>query len=126
MQLKIEYPKIPAELDARRKLSDEDRADIKALRNGPDHLSYNQIAKKFGVSKRLIIFICDPESKKREYARRRERIARGEYLNYDPQKNPEYMRRYRARQRAINGDKFKEYEKSVRTRKRPMKAADNE
>lgn len=114
MQPKIECPRIPASLDARRKLSDEDREDIKALRKGPDHLSYNQIAKMFGVSKRLIIFICDPESKKQEYARRRERIARGEYLTYNPEMGAEYMRRYRARQKLINGDKFKQYEKQFR------------
>lgn len=114
------YPHIPKELDGRRKLSDEDREDIRKLYASGD-FSYNQIARDYGVSKRLIIFICNPESKKREYARRRERIARGEYQQYNPDKTPEYMRRHRAKQRKINGEAFTAYERRIREASRKRK-----
>lgn len=92
--------KIPRDKDHRVKLSLEDREDIKKLYASGDY-SYNTLAKKYNVSKRLILFICNPDSKKREYARRRERIARGEYQQYSSEMGAEYMRRHRAYKKSL-------------------------
>lgn len=116
--MSAQYPKMPPDKDGRRKLTDEDKIDIVAMRNSIDKPSYNTIAKKFGVSKRLIIFICNPESKRAEYQRRRERIARGEYRQYNAEKGAEYMRRYRQKLRDLGlMDQYNECERQRRRRK---------
>lgn len=91
---------IPPNKKRTRKLSDEDREDIKKMYASGD-FSYNTLAKKFNVSKRLIIFIVNPESKRREYERRRERIRLGLYQQYNPEKGAEYMRNHRRYKREL-------------------------
>ena len=57
--------KIPiagTQYDRRRKLTEDQKQYIKWLRE-EEQMSYNQLAKMFNVSKRLIIFICRPETK---------------------------------------------------------------
>ena len=48
------------QFDRRVKLKNDQKAEIRWIRE-EEQLSYSKIAKKFGVSKRLIIFICKPE-----------------------------------------------------------------
>lgn len=48
-------------LDRRVKLTTEDKELVKWLRE-EEEISYQQLANRFGVSKRLIIFICKPET----------------------------------------------------------------
>lgn len=47
--------------DRRIKLTDDQKTYVRWLREN-EQLSYNQLAQQFGVSKRLIIFICKPET----------------------------------------------------------------
>lgn len=49
-----------SEFDRRIKLTDDQKEYIRWLRE-EECLSYNALARKFGVSKRTIIFVCKPE-----------------------------------------------------------------
>jgi transposase-like protein len=49
--------------DRRRKLTDEQRAEIKRIRLESGE-SYRSIARRFGVSRSLVALICDPERAK--------------------------------------------------------------
>ena len=49
-------------LDRRVKLTAQDKELVKWLRE-EEQISYQKLADRFGVSKRLIIFICNPEAK---------------------------------------------------------------
>ena len=88
--------KIPianTEFDRRKKLTDDQREYIRWLRE-EEQLSYNALARRFGVSKRTIIFVCNPESyeKARDHSKRRHREGR-----YKPTKEEwaETMREHR-------------------------------
>lgn len=83
--------------DARRKLTDEDRIEVKKLRG--EGLSYAEIARAFGVSKRLIIFIINPEKLRDFQEKRKERKVWLEY--YKKERNTVYQRKYRARLRTL-------------------------
>lgn len=82
-------------LDRRRKLDDFQKAEIKVIR-AHDGTSYNQIAKMYGVSKRLIILICNPimgSIMKEQY---RERRKDGRYYNRKKHTSSvKSMRRYK-------------------------------
>jgi hypothetical protein len=58
---KAQTIKYSQEQDKRRKLTDEQRAEILRLHE-EKKATYRGLAKQFGVSRRLITFICDPES----------------------------------------------------------------
>lgn len=77
-------------LDRRCKLTKAQRQEIFENKEG---LSQRKLAKKYGVSRRLITFILDPEKKKRDLERRRERG--GSKIYYDKQKFREQMRGHR-------------------------------
>lgn len=74
LRIKIEG----TQYDRRRRLSEEQKAMIRRLRE-TEKLSYNQIAKQFGVSKRLIIFICCPDKEKIAREQFKERRKDGRY-----------------------------------------------
>ena len=79
-------------LDRRVKLTDEDKEKIrKEYANGG--ISINKLAKKYGVSKRLIQFILFPEREKRSRKLFAERQKDGRY--YDREKHNESMKRHR-------------------------------
>lgn len=59
-------------LDRRVKLTKDDKELIKWLRE-EEQISYQKLANRFGVSKRLIIFICKPESKVKDLENRAKR-----------------------------------------------------
>ena len=83
---------IPAGYDRRIKMTDEDIAEAKRLRKeDPEQWSYNKLARKYGVSKRLIIFRIKPETLEKVLERRRER---GGYRT-DTKKQTAYMRSHR-------------------------------
>lgn len=88
------YPKLTPEQDKRRKLSASEHDYIRkryADRGRP--ISHRQLAREYGVSKRLIQFILNPEKQaiaKRQY---RERQKTGIY--YSKEKQREYMRTHR-------------------------------
>ena len=64
--------------DRRKKLTDDQKAYIRWLRE-EEQLSYNQLARQFGVSKRLIIFICKPDIMERERERYKQYKKEGRY-----------------------------------------------
>jgi len=78
--------------DKRIKLSDEDRKEIVSLYKLPEW-SQRKLAKKFGVSRRLIQFILDPEKHQRNLERRKETGGSKQY--YDKDKWREEMKKHR-------------------------------
>lgn len=64
--------------DRRKKLTDDQKAYIRWLRE-EEQLSYNQLARQFGVSKRLIIFICKPEIMEKAKERFKQYKKEGRY-----------------------------------------------
>ena len=99
MPYKFERKKIrlPADADRRRKLTDDARDMIIQLRN--QGWSLSSLAKKFNVSRRMIQFITDPESKKENLRRRQERGGWRQY--YDKMTNTESMREHRRYKKRI-------------------------
>lgn len=83
---------IPRELKRNIKLSPEDREEIKRIRRD-EGVSYQKIANAFGVSKRLVIFICNPEIEKRAKERLKDAKRNGKY--YYREKNTAAVRETR-------------------------------
>lgn len=71
---------IPRELKRNVKISMEEREEIRLIRALHGY-SYNAIARAYGVSKRLVIFICNPDIEKRNAERRKELGKEGRYYN---------------------------------------------
>lgn len=67
-------------LDRRVKLTAQDKELVKWLRE-EEQISYQKLADRFGVSKRLIIFICKPETKIKDLENRAKRG--GSKIYYD-------------------------------------------
>lgn len=84
--------------DKRVKLSDEDRDNIRE-EYACGNISQNGLAKKYGVSKRLIQFVLNPD--KQEVARKQflERQKDGRYYSKD--KHREYMRQHREHKKEL-------------------------
>lgn len=79
MPYKSEKIKIAGtEYDRRMKLTQEDKAYIRFLRE-QEKMSQKELAAMFGVSRRLITFIIDPEKEKRNKQRVKELRAEGRY-----------------------------------------------
>ena len=76
--------------DRRRKLSDEQKDEIAALKGT---ISQRECAKRYGVSRRTIQFIWDPDKHKRNLQCRQERGGSKQYYNKEKQK--QYMKRHR-------------------------------
>jgi hypothetical protein len=83
---------IPRELKRNIKLSPEDREEIKRIRR-ENVVSYQKIANAFGVSKRLVIFICNPEIAEKAKERLKEAKRQGKY--YYKEKNTAAVRETR-------------------------------
>ena len=83
---------IPRELKRNIKLSLEDREEIKRIRR-EEGVSYQKIANAFGVSKRLVIFICNPEIEAKNKDRLKEAKRNGKY--YYREKNTAAVRETR-------------------------------
>ena len=64
MPYKTEKLKLPPELDRRRKLSDEQKDEIRH-KYSTGLYSLNRLAKEYGVSKKLVLLIVNPESKRK-------------------------------------------------------------
>lgn len=67
-------------LDKRVKLTEKQREEIREIRNS-EGTGYATIAKQFGVSKRLVQFICCPEKLEECKKRRAERGGSKVYYN---------------------------------------------
>ncbi len=70
------------ELDRRVKLTDADRVQIRILYESGD-FSYKKLALMFGVSKRLISFIINPEKQKANLEARAKRGGWKQYYDKD-------------------------------------------
>lgn len=79
--------------DRRRKINDEQRQEILELRN--KGLSYNKIARKYEVSKSLIIDICNPDIAEKRRIANRERQREGRYA-YTKEEWAAVIREHRA------------------------------
>ena len=78
MPFKSEKIKLPKELDRRRKLSDEQREEIKE-KYATGLYSQRALAREYNVSRRLISFIVDEEKAKRNAELLKKRKADGRY-----------------------------------------------
>lgn len=72
MPYKAEKMKLPPELDRRRKLSDEQKDEIKH-KYDTGFYSLNGLAKEYNVSKKTVLLIVNPESKRKNDERIKER-----------------------------------------------------
>ena len=70
--------------DRRRRLTDSDKIEVKKMYASGNY-SYNKIARFYGVSKRLIIFIVNPEKHIKNLEDRR--AKGGSKIYYDKDKN---------------------------------------
>lgn len=92
---------IGREFDRRIKMTPEDIAEaIKLRKENPDYWSYNKLAQKYGVSKRLIIFRIKPETLERVLERR---LERGGYRTETAVQSA-YMRKHRQYKRQLKNE----------------------
>lgn len=82
---------IPRELKRNVKLSEEDKLEILDVRRYGT--SYQKIAYLFGVSKKRIMQICNPEIEERDKKRFKEQQKEGRF--YDKEKRRNYMKKHR-------------------------------
>jgi len=83
--------------DKRIKLTDEQREEIKELYGS---ISQRKLASHYGVSRRLIQFIGDPDKHKKNLIRRDERGGSRQY--YDVNKHRESMQRHRLHKKILH------------------------
>jgi len=88
-------------LDRRVKLSDAQKKEI--YKNELD-LSQRKLANKYGVSRRTIQFILDPEKLKENLKRREERG--GTMVYYDKEKQRNYMKNHRDYKKELHNRKL--------------------
>lgn len=87
----VDNMRVGAVYDKRRRLSDDDREDIRRDAAAGDSL--RMIARRYGVSRRLVQFILYPE---RLEENRQRLAARGGWRQYySKEKHREYMREHR-------------------------------
>ena len=81
---------IPKDKDRRRKLSDEGKEEIRYRYLEIGGVSQRELAREYGVSKRLIQFCIYPEKLKENWERRQERGGSKQY--YDKEKHTAAVR----------------------------------
>ncbi len=92
MPMKIDGLHIPKKYDRRIKLTDSDKKEIvEAYATGGT--SYNKLAKEFGVSKRTIYWVVNPDKQRENYELRKAKGGSKQY--YDKDKWAESMRNHR-------------------------------
>lgn len=97
-KIKIEGTK----LDRRRKLTEDQKAYIRWLRE-EEGLSQRKLAAIFGVSRRLITFILDPEKEKRSKERGKQLRKEGRY-KYTKEQWAEVMKEHRHYKEQLHKD----------------------
>lgn len=92
MPYKAEKKRLPPELDRRRKLSDEQKNEIKH-KYSTGFYSLNGLAKEYNVSKKTVLLIVNPESKRKNDER-----IKNHWCDYMPSKEERnaIMREHRA------------------------------
>lgn len=97
-KFETEHLKLSKEDDRRIKLNDEDKEEIKKLYD-TGMFSQRKLAKMYGVSRRSIQFIIDPEKLKKNRENFSERQKDGRY--YNKEKHREYIKEYRERKKQL-------------------------
>lgn len=97
-KIKIEGTK----LDRRRKLTEDQKDYIRWLRE-EEGLSQRKLAAMFGVSRRLITFILDPEKEKRSKERGKQLRKEGRY-KYTKEQWAEVMKEHRHYKEQLHKD----------------------
>lgn len=97
-KIKIEGTK----LDRRRKLTEDQKEYIRWLRE-EEGLSQRQLAAMFGVSRRLITYILDPEKEKKNKERIKRLKQEGRY-KYTKEQWAEVMREHRRYKEKLHKD----------------------
>ena len=97
-KIKIEGTK----LDRRRKLTEDQKEYIRWLRE-EEGLSQRKLAAMFGVSRRLITFILDPEKEKKNKERIKRLKQEGRY-KYSKEQWAEVMREHRRYKEKLHKD----------------------
>ena len=101
MSRSLEKLNVGRKFDRRIKMTPEDIAEaIKLRKENQDRWSYQKLADRFGVSKRLIIFRIKPETLERVLEARRER---GGY-HTETKKQTAYMRNHRQYKRQLRNE----------------------
>lgn len=92
MPYKAEKKRLPPELDRRRKLSDEQKDEIKHKYSTGSY-SLNKLADEYNVSKKTVLLIVNPESKRKNDER-----IKDHWRDYVPSKEERnaIMREHRA------------------------------
>ena len=96
----FEKKHIRKEDDKRRKLSNEDKEEIQNRYLKVGGVSQRELAREYGVSRRLIVFCIYPERQKANYA---QRVASGGSKQfYDREKNTGYSQVHRKYKKQLN------------------------
>lgn len=95
---KLDAINVGRKYDRRIKMTEDDIAEAIALRKeNPEVWSYNKLARRYGVSKRLIIFRTKPETLHKVLEARKER---GGYTT-PTKRQTAYMRKHRQYKREL-------------------------
>ena len=97
----VEKLKIPDELKRSIKLSKEQKEEVLKIRNATG-LSQRKLADLFGVSRRTIQFILNPE----DYERNKKMSAERNHKYYKPEKNRQYIKRTRDYRKELNESNY--------------------
>ena len=98
MSAKLDETRVTRKYDRRIKLSDDDKEEIVALYK-LGATSYNKLAREFGVSKRTIYWIVNPEKLEENKRLRAERGGSKYY--YDKETQRKAMRDHRDYKRSL-------------------------
>lgn len=101
MPYKTEKQKLPPELDRRRKLSDEQKDEIKH-KYSTGLYSLNGLAKEYNVSKKTVLLTVNPEGKRKNDERIKEHWK--DYVPTKEERNAT-MRKHRAYKHKVLGGK---------------------
>jgi transposase-like protein len=104
MPYKCRNIKIPDGKKASQKLTQEQKEEIYKRYNIDGDVSQRQLAREYGVSRRLITFIIDPKKHEENLQRRKE--AGGSKKYYDKDKHKEAIKKHRRRKQELylNGE----------------------
>ena len=100
-KFETDHVHLPRSQDRRIKLTEEQKEEIIFLKG---EYSQRALAKMYGVSRRLIQFIHDPEKKRQNLLRRAERG--GSAIYYDKNKQAKIMREHRKYKAKVLGTKY--------------------
>ena len=89
-------------MDRRRKLTEDQKEYIRWLRE-EEKLSQRQLARMFGVSRRLITFVLDPKKEESNKARGKQLRKEGRY-KYTKEQWAEVMREHRRYKQQLHKD----------------------